>query len=488
MKYSISILFAILLGFAVFAQAPDSLWTRTFGGSGFDEGKSVQQSPDGGYIITGFKESVPTGYFDVYLLKTDANGDTLWTRTFGGSDDDAGSSVDTTTDGGYIITGYTDSYGAGFGDVWLIKTDVNGDTLWTKTYGGTSLDWGFSVQPTTDGGYIIGGVTQSFGAGYFDAWLIKTDVDGDSLWTKTFGGSDLDVGTSVRQTLDGGYVITGYTRPSVAGFSDLWIINTDINGDTLWTKTYGGSYDDQGNSIQQTTEGGYIIAGFTESFGSGNGDVWLIKTDSNGDTLWTKVFVGSDYYDDAWRNSAVQTSDGGYIITGHQGYHDVLLIKTDGSGDTLWTKTFGGNGNDWGASVQQTTDGGYIIAGGTFSFGAGYSDAYLIKIAPDVTSINGISQTIINDYHLQQNYPNPFNPTTTISYRLPARSRVELAIYNLLGQQIRTLVNAHQNAGAYQVQWDGRNDAGKQVGSGIYFYQLKAGNDFVETKKMVLMR
>ena len=211
--------------------------------------------------------------------------DTLWTKTFWGSYLDYGYSVQQTTDGGYIITGTTYSFGAGHTDVWLIKTDASGDTLWTKTFGGSNDDWGYSVQQTTDGGYIITGTTYSFGAGGWDAWLIKTDASGDTLWTKTFGGSDNDYGISVQQTTEQG-VFSNWTYELFgAGGWDAWLIKTDASGDTLWTETFGGSNDDWGYSVQQTTDGGYIITGTTYSFGASGGDVWLIKTTPDVNTV-----------------------------------------------------------------------------------------------------------------------------------------------------------------------------------------------------------
>ena len=366
---------------------PDEEWNVTFGGPVGDWGMSVEQTSDGGYILTGFVDFNYGDDCQVGLIKTDSNGNKQWDKTFGlETHIDSGHSVQQTTDGGYILSGKTESFGSGSYDVWLIKTDVDGNELWNRTFGGSGMDSGNSVQQTADGGYIIVSYTESYDVGGGDAWLIKTDEYGDEVWNKTFGGAKHDRGLSVRQTSDGGYIFTGGTKSFGSG--DMWLIKTNSNGDKEWEKTFGGNKGEEGWSVQQTSDERYVVAGYTSSYGAGGRDVWLIKTDADGNELWNKTFGGSDD-DEAY--SVHQTSDDGYILTGHTfsyapGYaRDLWVIKTNSNGNKQWDKSFGsasGSKDDLGHSVQQTLDGGYIIAGKTTSYGAGDYDIWLIKVAP----------------------------------------------------------------------------------------------------------
>ncbi|MCP3685681.1 MAG: T9SS type A sorting domain-containing protein [bacterium] len=376
----------LCLSSVIHAAPGDTLWTRTYGGALEDIGYPMQQTSDGGYIIAGYTKSFGAGDLDFYAVKTDSVGDTLWTRTYGGSLNDHARSVQQTDDGGYILAGYTTSFGAGSGDCYLIKTDAIGSIEWDKTYGGIGDDCAFSAQQTSDGGYILAGYTTSFGAGGWDFYAVKTDSVGDTLWTRTYGGSSDDWAWSVQQTIpDGGYIITGQVLSYGAGGWDFYAVKTDSVGDTLWTRTYGGTGDDHPKSVLQTIDGGYTFAGLTNSFGAGSCDFYLVNTNSLGDTLWTRTY-GGILEDIAF--CVQQTSDGGYVLAGYAysfgaGGRDFYLVKTNTLGDTLWTRTYGGSLDDTAVSVQQTTDGAFVLGGHTLSFGAGGTDFYLMKVAGD---------------------------------------------------------------------------------------------------------
>ena len=216
---------------ALFTQSAYAVaFAKTYGGTGYDHASSVQQTSDGGYIIVGTTHSFGAGDLDIFLIKTDANGDRIWAKTYGGTDRDEGYSVQQTSDGGYILAGLTESFGVGGGDIFLIKTDANGNVQWAKTYGGAYWDFASSVQQTSDGGYIIAGTTRSFGAGGYDILLIKTDANGNIIWAKTYGGASDEGASSVQQTSDGGYIVAGYTWSFSAGSSDIFLIKTDASG------------------------------------------------------------------------------------------------------------------------------------------------------------------------------------------------------------------------------------------------------------------
>jgi len=276
-------IFLFMLCAVLIAQtAPDTLWTKTFGGFDSDYGESVIQTIDDGFLIAGSTNSFGAGSSDAWLIKTDENGVEEWNQTYGGIEYDYAESIIQLADGSYIIAGQTNSFDANNHDLWLFKIDENGNVIWNRLHGGSNTDRGFSVQQTSDGGFVIIGMTQSYGAGMADCWLVKTDSNGIEEWNQTYGGNNNDWAYSIQETSDGGYIISGDTSSIGAGYEDAWLIKTDNNGNEEWNQIYGGWNRDVAFSVKQTDDGGFVLAGETSSFGTGGNDCWLIKTNEYG--------------------------------------------------------------------------------------------------------------------------------------------------------------------------------------------------------------
>jgi len=346
------------------AGVPYVHFIKTFGGENEDVGYSVQQTTDGGYIIVGYTNSYGSGSYDVLLLKTDSDGNELWMQTYGEGYDDKGYSIETVDDG-FVIAGYTYSFNSNSYDMLLIKTNMFGDVLWSRTYGGTGTDKGYSVQKTFNpDGFIVTGYSEAESTG-FDMFLVKTDPEGNQEWSKTYGSTGIDKGYSVQQTSDGGFILSGVTTGEF-GF-DVRVIKTYPNGDVDWNKVFGNTLNDIGFSVDQTDDG-FIVVGYTEIFGSGDEDILLLKINNDGNQGWERTFGGNGID----HGYTVNMIDGGFMIIGFTesfgaGNKDVWLIKTNTNGNQEWERTFGGNNIDHGYSVEETDDDGFIITGYTKS-------------------------------------------------------------------------------------------------------------------------
>jgi len=350
------------------ASPPAEEWNRTYEMSGIT---SFQQTADSGYILAGNTRS------NAFVLKVGPTGSEQWNWTFGRElTNDHVNFLLQTSDGGYLIAG---------NNVNLVKFNHEGQEQWNLTLGGTGYEVMAFVQQTADGGYVLIGNTDSYGAGSFDIWFVKVDSNGNMQWNNTFGGIGQDEAYSVSQVA-GGYIIAGagYTESYGARNSDLWLVKTDTKGEELWNNTYGGNWGDSANSIQQTRDGGYIIAGGTQSFGAGHTDFFLVKTDSNGTEQWYRTFGGVSH---EFYPSVRLSPDGGYILGGVtlSFDDDYWLIKTDADGNVQWDRTFEGSGLD---SFQQTPDGGYVIKGDFYD----PSKTWVVKKALIKTDSNGNEQ------------------------------------------------------------------------------------------------
>lgn len=386
-------------------------YSKLLGGSGYESGRSTS-TPDGGIILaattTSANEDVhgSHGNQDAWVVKLNSNGDTSWTRTLGGSDDDIATYVVVTPDGGYLITGATKSDNGditdkrrNFGeDAWVIKLDGGGHTVWSKTYGSTAVDQAFSAILTTDGGYLVvgvGGNNDGDISGYKgggDAWALKLNANGNIAWSKVYGGTGWDQ-ASQAAAVTGGYILGGLTNSGdgdVKGYhvpqyigADFLAAKIDLNGNLVWAKAYGGTNDEVANSIVPASDG-VVIAGYTSSKdGDVTGyhgtqaffiDMWALKLNGDGNIVWAKTYGGT--WDDAV-TSMVATSDGGFVLAGatgsndgdvvanhnaKDGNEDAWIVKIDAAGNKQWVKNFGGPGDEVAYSLS-LNPGGFTISG-----------------------------------------------------------------------------------------------------------------------------
>ena len=316
-------------------------WSKTYGSTLLEHYPwGVYQTADSGYFIAGMTLTAGINYYDGYMLKVDKNGTVQWSKVFGTVGSDYLWCGIETYNKQYVAVGYTWNFGAGETDVWVIKTDSIGDTLWTKTFGGSAdEDYGHWIEENDDKGYIITGHTHSYGAGDEDVYLIRTDEDGDTLWTRAFGGTGREEGNYAIQTSDGGFIVIGTAYSFGAGQADLYLVKTDSAGNLLWSKTYGGPGMEEGYAVQETPDGGFIATGPSSSFSDGSNDFFMIKTDANGNLQFSKIYGKTG---DQYSRFVETTTDGGYVLTGFCDYSgklgygdtDIYLVKTDSFGNS----------------------------------------------------------------------------------------------------------------------------------------------------------
>lgn len=475
----------VLLAAASTASAQNVLWSRTYGGAWQDGAESVTKTRDGGLIVTGFNSSTNTNHLkDVLLMKTDASGNELWTRTFGGVRDDIGRCVRQTDDGGFIIGGMTEVSSQIFGAL-LVRTDASGNILWQRVFDLGDDTRGHAVWQTSDGGFILAGQawlgSPTFGS--YDVYVVKTDAAGNMQWQRTYAYNNnvapgADVALSVRQLSDRGYIIAGLTNSTVWA---SYLIRTDSLGVPIWTRVYDTLSVNECYDVVLTADNGFLLVGGKVNPNT-DVDVLLIKTDAGGNPSWERTYGGATS-DQA--NSVRQLPDGGFIIAGQTssfgaGQYDVYVLRTNATGETLWTRTFGGTSDDRGFSVDVLND-GVVVAGWAWSFGLGLGDAYLLKLQDPVLEVEE-SPWLPRSVELRQNYPNPFNPATRIPYSVGGSGFVSLKVYDVLGREVATLVNEVKQPGAYEVTFNGEG-----LPSGMYMYRLNAGN-YSTAKKMLLTK
>ena len=523
MKKTITLLALLLFTITIYAQDPNILWQRTIGGSGDETLYSIKQTPDGGYIvggasgsdISGDKTDASNGFFDIWIVKADAEGNIEWQNSIGGNALDDLHSIELTPDGGFIACGESTSdisgdkteNSRGLDDYWIVKLDASGNVEWDKTIGGSDSESFPQIRVSNDS-YLISGDSWSNisgdktenAIGEDDYWLLKLDLSGNIIWQKTIGGSSYDSFSTMALTHDGGCILGGYSDSNISGNKtenskggfDFWIVKLDSSGDIVWDKTIGGSGTDVLNSIVQTLDNGFLLSGRSSSDISGDktensegeSDFWIVKLASNGTIEWQNTIGGNDI-DQAY--SANQTSDGGYIIGGFsrstisgdktengQGNFDCWLVKINNVGIIEWQNTIGGSEIDGITSVMQSSDGSYILGGNSQSNisgdksenSRGGQDYWIIKHAQTL----GIEE-------------NPFATAITL-YPNPTKNILQLNTQDKTIDQVNIYTMTGSKVLQLEVDTVSPTVDVSGLASGVYYVQLYSGKK-VALKKFI---
>jgi hypothetical protein len=476
------ILFGLVFGIFVAAQVqaqPDSLWSRIFGPSGGNTCYSHVQTIDGGYALAGCSFGMGEEACHFSLVRTDEDGDRLWNHWYGEGNYGCQSLVQT-ADSGFAMAGWGGEAVAPYRvDFCLVRTDKNGNCLWSRYYRGGGSEACTSIIQTIDGGFALAGYASSFEHGGVYFWLVRVDENGDSLWSQTYGGGGEYHCYSLVQTADGGFVLAGYIGVNNSSF---WLLRTDENGDSLWSNSYRRSSLNMCYSLIQTNDGGFALAGTSGSRGGDFYDFWLVRTDENGDSLWSRTY-GGESADIC--TSLIQMPDGGFALAGTTGSYwedteDFWVVRTDENGDSLWSRTFGGPENDECYSIILNRDGGFTLAGTSGSFHAYSEDFWLIRFGPEnaIRDENAITPL---SFGLDMVYPNPFNSSSVVSYKLQVASEIKVGLFDLDGRLVKMLEEGWEEAGAHEAVIEGAD-----LASGIYLVKLSDGKRTAVSKACIM--
>lgn len=446
-------------------EIPQIQWQKALGGNSVERGNDIIQSSDGSFLAVGSASSnngdvsQNFGSSDIWVTKLNASGEMIWEKSYGGSGGEEGQSIAETADGGFVVGGYTNSTDGdvsapiGSLDFWIIKIDGAGNILWEKSFGGVQNDFLYDIKSTSDGGYIAigytlstdGDVLQNYGGE--DIWIVKLDASGNKEWTKNYGGTSWEMAYEIQEISDGNFVFAGLSASNDhdvsgnLGSVDYWIVKIDTNGDILWQKTYGGFMNDGAYSIQETSDLGFIVNGFSDSNdgdvqnNNGGTDYWILKLDNMGDILWQKSY-GTQFSERG--NYIIETADGNYMAVGESEMHsggygekDYWILKLDSNGNQLGVKALGGSASDVARKIQQTADGGFILMGETYSNNGdvtgyhGISDYWVVKLNGTL----GLEEPGSENFSF---YPNPAKDQIHFS-----ETFTQVEIYSLEGRLIK---------------------------------------------------
>lgn len=461
--------------------APVQLWDRTYGGPGFEKANAITPTSDGGFVLAHMSSSYGAGDFDRYVVKTDSLGDPFWTTVYGGTEWDETWAVWECANGSLMLVGCSQS-GNGSWDGYVSKIEANGEEEWFRYYGTERADCFFDGMPAPDGGAILAGITYSMGAGSGDFYLVRTNLYGEPIWEQAYGGNLGERAWSMAGTSDGGYVLTGYCDSYTSLGTDVFVVKTDSAGTPQWSRMVIAERDQQARDIAQTADGGYIIAGYADDLNL-NRDLQLVRLAADGNVLWSRVY-GGDGMD--WAYAVLVDDDGGFIAAGcteryGENSGDAWLIKTDSLGNLLWSQAYGGDSEEEFSNIIPYSD-GFIAIGATKSWGAGDWDFWMVRLRESPSEVEPRIVGIAKTPALMQNFPNPFNAATNIAFMIPRAMPVHIDVADITGKTVASLTDAIYQSGEYVIAFDARH-----LSSGHYFYRLQT-EEFSQTKRMVLVK
>ena len=471
-------------------QTTDTAYLHLFGGQNMDMFRDGIATPDSEIIAVGTTSSFGAGNTDIYVVKTDSLCNKIWSKTYGRNNIEQGHSIKNTKDGSYIIAGYTNSSTAGGYDAYLLKIDANGDVIWDRTYGGNDWDFAYAIVELPDSGFAVCGETYTNSQGHSDAYIFRTDKYGNLLWQKNIGGTQQDVANDLILDKDTMLVIVGKTKSFGNGQEDMYLIKANLQGDTIWTKTFGDTLNECGYRLIQTQDFGYVIVGYAESF-SPEGDLEMhsVKTDSSGIFQWYHIYGENTKEDIGY--DVLEKPDSSLIFTGYTGFgagmKDVYTFNAYFNG--WWSpasNTYGSVMNDIGYANTILPNGSIFIFGTTESFGNGNFDALIIRLdtvkANQIQKLNilndsilSIKRNVLNEKRELSIFPNPGNGLFYIEYK--NASKVNVKIYNMLGDEIKTFVVSKLKNNLIEININTK--------SGIYFIQIIEG-DKSFTQKIII--
>ncbi len=485
MKRSLMFLLTFLFPLSLLAGVT---FEKTFGDTATDVAYGVLALPDDCYLLIGYTKSFGGIGMDGYLIKIDAKGAVQWQENIDLGTDEMVRRGVLLSDGSIILTGYKRLDENAEPDLLLLKIDSRGKVLWSKTYGDSAKDVGMDIKATPDGNFVVVGYTQSYGAGGEDVWLLKINADGDTLWTKTIGSEVNEVGRACSVTSDGSIYICGNYRLSFT--PQMYMAQADHNGLPVWTNTYATNGWTEGYNICNM-DTIIAFAGYGFWGGTWSHDMLLVEIGARSGKLLLTAHDGSAKDDYAF--AIKPTTDNAFVLAGKGNAFGsdfkAFMWKVSKDGATAWKAFYGGDKNNIFWDVIETNDHGYLAVGETNSSGAGNVDVYVVKTDENgqITGLKTKPRTLPTSLVLEQNYPNPFNPGTHIRFALPEREAISVTVYDLQGRRVKQLAHGIYGAGYHQVFWNGKNESGKEVAGGLYFYELKTDNHRI-MKKMLLVK